>query len=455
MNKVLVIGDVILDQYIDTSTKKISDEAPVIVSRVGSKILTLGGAGNVARNIAALGGDVTLLSICDPIYESIIMPLLKKWNIKNKLFFQSNSTCIKTRVTSRHQQVFRFDEEYDAIVCEKIEKESIGSLNALIESHDIIVVSKYFDTFLTKNLIIQIMNKTKKIGKPIIVDSRQADYELFRGATIIKPNLRELSILAKDEIKNKTSEIISTTKFLAKKLDIKYFITTRSEAGFTITGDIEYNQSSKAIDVFDVSGAGDTFVATIATFWNLRPNGIKNSANIANEACAVAVKKFGTQVVFNYELPHIDNNLEILKAEVRVLRNNDKKIAFTNGVFDILHDGHIFSLKEASKYGDYLIVGLNSDKSVKRLKGDNRPIKSQKIRKLILESFSFVDRVVIFDDDPSKILKIINPDFYIKGKDYTISNLPGHEFAKKIILVDLIKDSSTTNFIKKIQSRNE
>lgn len=451
MNKrVLVIGDAILDEYIKIDPLKVSDEAHVITSNVISKNYVLGGAANVARNICTMGGTCFFISSTSDSVNPFFLDLFKYYGIKYFSININNSIQIKTRIVStRGSQICRYDSQFlnNPLNNEQIDL-IVNKISDIINQYDVVVFSKYYNHFLTKILIDKILQICIKNNKLTIVDNRNDDFNLFSLVDFYKVNFFEFQQMYSGvNIKNEDLSIIETVNKFG--FNFKNLIVTRSNLPtliFSKNTDF-YSHISVPVDnveVKDVSGAGDTFVATFAINYD---GDIKKTVEKCHDICNIVIKKMGTNVVWTYEMSDYENTEIIYKQ----LKQNGKKIVFTNGVFDILHTGHIQLLEECKKYGDYLIVGINSDNSVKKLKGKNRPINSELDRKKLLETIKYVDKVIIFDDlTCENIIKEIKPNIYVKGGDYNLSNLPERNvisFIDSIIFVDLLPNKSSTNII--------
>lgn len=443
---ILVIGDVMLDEYVIGGVERISPEAPIPVLRVNSKKYVLGGAGNVAANISSLGGNAILMCFFGQDEGGQkIKEIAEKNNIKLIPNF-TKSTIRKTRVISNNQQIVRIDEEdttqkyFDK---ELIQKEC--------QNADLIIISDYAKGAITNELV-----KTLPKHKKIIVDPKPKNKISYKGLYLLTPNKKEALELSGCE------NIYTAGKELQEKFDANVIIT-RGEEGMTIFNNGVRDIPTQGKEVYDVSGAGDTVIAVLGLSLASNAN-LEESAIIANYAAGIAVEKIGTSTVNINELKNkishtnkktktIDELKEIIKNE----KNKGKKIIWTNGCFDILHKGHVKYLKEAKKLGDILIIGLNSDESIKKLKGENRPIQSEGARTEIISSLEFVDYVIVFDkESPAKIISIIKPDIFTKGGDYTAETMNQEErkaieeYSGEIIFIPIIENESTTNIINRM-----
>ncbi|WMY96542.1 MAG: bifunctional D-glycero-beta-D-manno-heptose-7-phosphate kinase/D-glycero-beta-D-manno-heptose 1-phosphate adenylyltransferase HldE [Arsenophonus sp.] len=431
---VLVVGDVMLDRYWYGSTNRISPEAPVPVIKVERKEERPGGAANVAMNIAALGANIHLIGLIG--IDDAAKILIKKLNAANVccdlITLSSYPTITKLRILSYNQQLIRIDFE---------KNNNNDSMNFLLERIEktlpyikVLVLSDYGKGTL-KNIehIIALANKAKI---PILIDPKGSNYKNYYGATLLTPNMTEFEEIvgmcsSKIEIERKGTELLYA-------LNLQALLITRSEKGMTL---LQRNKSplhlsTQAKEVYDVTGAGDTVIGVLATALAVSLNFCQASI-LANISAGIVVGKLGTSTISSLELEKKiysnDNKFGViserdLKKAVSIARKNGKKIVMTNGCFDILHAGHVIYLSNARKLGDLLIVAVNSDESVKRLKGINRPIHRLVQRMLVLGGLNAVDWVVSFDEEtPQRLISNILPDILVKGGDYKIEDISGSQ----------------------------
>jgi len=398
--KILVVGDLMLDHYIWGSCERISPEAPVQVVKINNETYTLGGAGNVVRNLLSLGANVSVASVLgDDEAGKKIKEKLAELNVKDELILteKGRESSIKSRV---------------------------------------------------------------KLNIPVLIDPKGSDYSKYKNATLLTPNKKEASEATNLKIKDK-AELEKAIKQLKDELNLTYSIITISEEGIALYDDRLHIFAAKAKEVFDVTGAGDTVLATLGYMLATGAD-IKEAIKIANLAAAVVVAKIGSATASFSEIEQLLNssfgaNFEhkvksLEELEEILSQKGKKKVVFTNGCFDILHAGHIKYLARARELGDLLVVGLNSDASVKRLKGDARPINSQDDRACVLSGLGFVDYVVIFDEDtPLNLITKIKPDVLVKGADYKGKEVVGSEIVKEVRLIDFVEGKSTTGIIKRIK----
>ena len=441
---VLCIGDIILDSYSHGDVKRISPEAPIPVLKINNnKYEVLGGCGNVAKNICGAGSKCHIISVCGDDEESIVLKKLLKDSKKlsfNLFIDPTRCTTKKIRFVSGNQQILRVDREVNQPISFNLETKIVKILKSKIDFFDVIVISDYSKGLLTDNLLKSIIELSKKKNKLIIVDPKKSDFSPYKGANIITPNFKELLEASKIELDLKkeddSKKVVRVSKELLKKYNFDAIVTTRSSDGISI---VDKNNDylhlpSKAQEVFDVSGAGDTVIAYIAS-GIADGRSLFNATEIANDAAGIAVGKFGTTVVNEKDLLNPNQKNKLCKLEelnFDLSKYKNKTIGFTNGCFDLIHQGHIFYLKEARKMCDFLILGLNSDDSIKKIKGKDRPILNQIERTEILKNFDFIDKILIFNEEtPINLINKIKPNIIFKGDDYSINQVVGSKEIKK------------------------
>ncbi len=384
--KILIYGDIMLDKYFTGKVTRISPEAPVPVVKVDNEHMTLGGSANVANNIAKLGNSPILFGFLGKDKNADeLLTLSKKEGIKIDALVTDSPTITKIRVIGGHQQITRLDFE-DSL---EIDKKSFTSLEQKIkktlnDNVGVFIISDYLKGSCTTNTCQLIIKECKKYKVPVVVDPKGSDWSKYKGAYMITPNLKELELVSNIAISNTEQQIKKYALPLLEKLNIKYLLVTRSKKGMIlISKDKTINFSTEAKEVYDVSGAGDTVIATVSLGIALGID-IDSAVKMANIAAGIVVSKFGTTPINKDELLKAMNDIStklVNKTELlRIIgqeKKKGKKIVFTNGCFDILHKGHLSYLRETSKLGDIFILGLNSDSSVKKLKGKDRPINNQ------------------------------------------------------------------------------
>ena len=461
--RILVIGDVMVDTYHVGKVKRISPEAPVPVVQITQTYNVLGGAANVARNLVALGCCPTVIGLVGKDTNGkLIKQMFADLQIENNLLNVNYPTITKTRVLGNNQQIVRIDFEQEKLVLqEDDEKKIIRLVDNNIECYDAIVISDYGKGVCTYNICQTIISNSKVGNKPVIIDPKGNDWSKYIGATVVTPNLKELSDIIGCDVRNADKEIHEKAILLLSQYQLENLLVTRSEQGMTLSNYSDhFDVRTEAKEIFDVSGAGDTVVATLAAAL-AASFPLLESVYLSNKAAGIVVGKMGTSPIYYDELlKGIESvnsqnkivNREQLNEVLFALRVKQRKIVFTNGCFDILHKGHVFYLQEAKKHGDVLIVGLNSDTSVKRLKGDTRPINNEFDRAAVLEALKCIDYIVVFEEDtPYNLIKEVNPDILVKGGDYKIENVVGREFAKEVVLIDFQQGYSSSNVINKLK----
>lgn len=467
--RVLVLGDVMLDRFVYGKVERISPEAPIPVLHCESERSMLGGAGNVARNIVTLGGEAVLVGIIgqDSAADELEHSLCAHDKVEGAfLRLNSHPTTVKVRYVSGGQQIMRADTEQKLHLDEKQAKNLFDIAANHLTNVSAVVLSDYAKGVLCPAVLRNIIDLANQKNLPIVVDPKSRDVKRYAGATVITPNESEAASIADtpcgtDEAAGFAAEAIQ------KLAGTDSVVLTRGARGMTIYGAAQgvpdpVHVKSAAQEVFDVSGAGDTVVAclTLALASGLD---LETGARMANIAAGIAVGKTGTAPVFASELGRVlDQNVRGMDPKIATLEDAERIIAewkekrlsvgFTNGVFDLLHPGHIELLKQAHKSCDRLIVALNSDTSVRRLKGDSRPIQNERARAMVMASLATVDLVTVFDEEtPMQQLEIFRPDVLIKGGDYTHDSVIGASFVEsyggRVVLVPLHAGHSTTSVI--------
>lgn len=465
--KILVVGDVMLDQYWSGAAKRISPEAPVPVVKVEKDEVRAGGAANVALNIASLGAKVTLVGVVGKDnFADKLTKLLHDANVKTKWAVAESGTICKLRVLSHHQQLIRMD--FEEPVAKQVAIEVANLTAGLIKGFDALVIPDYAKGSL--QAVEEIIAVAKKHKVPVFIDPKGSNFERYAGAFLIKPNQSEFEQIVgecKDE-----NELIEKAQQLLTKLNIDALLVTRSENGMMlIEKDKEpFSLSSKALEVFDVTGAGDTVMATLATVFASGHN-LRNAVHCSNEAASIVVKKVGTSTVSKAELEqqlkegsrhqgYASMSVEEVKTLVEIAQKKGEKVVITNGCFDILHSGHVRYLNEAAKQGDRLIVAVNSDDSIKILKGESRPVVDLASRMELLSALSCVDWVVPFEEEtPEKLICHLQPDVLVKGGDYKPEQIAGSkciwENGGEVKVLSFWDGYSTTKLVEKIKAIKE
>jgi D-beta-D-heptose 7-phosphate kinase/D-beta-D-heptose 1-phosphate adenosyltransferase len=451
--RILVIGDIMLDQYVAGKVTRISPEAPVPVVKVDREWSTLGGAGNVAANVAALGGKATLIGLVgNDAAAGTILDSCSKVGIMSSVIQGFQPTIVKTRVVSG-QQIVRFDREEELIWTDGQLAEFSSKLEELIQESDIILLSDYAKGTLTDEVLKLVFESASENGKRVLVDPKRADWSAYAGAFLITPNLTELAMTeAGKGIKNDDNMVVNACQKLLGQFGVEHIVATRSSYGMTVVSDKKVlNIPTRALEVFDVSGAGDTVLAAFGMSL-AQGKTVTASAFVANAAAGIVVSKRGTAVVNRSELETFlkGGSKEISRTAIDSFKqkNAGRKVVFTNGCFDVLHQGHRNLLHEAKELGDLLVVGLNSDDSIKRLKGETRPINSVGHRVEALTALPFVDAVIVFEEDtPLELLQELRPDILVKGGDYLPEEIVGRELVDEVVVIPLVEGVSTTNLL--------
>lgn len=472
--KILVVGDVMLDRYWTGDSSRISPEAPVPVVKIGELDDKVGGAANVARNIAHLDGQVTLLGIIgDDENGERLEQLLAEENISSALVKQdSQPTITKLRVISRQQQVVRLD--FEETFAQQHAETVKQAFEAQLDNFEFILFSDYNKGSLSQ--IQEMIQIARKAGKTVLVDPKSKDLSDYAGANVITPNKTEF--VAAGGLVGNELEITNSARDIMQQCDIESILLTRSEQGMSaISNENKVDMPAQVLEVSDVTGAGDTVIATLTM---MMAAGLKlaDAAQVANLAAGIVVAKLGAATVSPEELYKVVNEHmfgskqahyqtpfdEVLK-HIEFARQSGEKIVFTNGCFDILHAGHVHYLEQAKALGDRLVVGLNNDDSITRLKGEGRPVNPLKERATVITGLASVDWVIPFgevngnefDDTPHDIITKVNPDVLVKGGDYTVDTIVGADFVQKsggqVAVIEFVDGCSTTKIIEKIQAK--
>ncbi len=461
--RILVIGDLMLDRYWSGHAARISPEAPVPVVRVKSTEERVGGAGNVALNIAKLGGQVTLLGVVGADTEGDTLKQLLETHGVVCDFVVENAirTICKLRIMAQHQQLIRVDFEEPTLYFDR------AALSSRLQNHlpdyDVIVFSDYGKGTLTD--VADYIQLAKSQGLTTLVDPKGVDYQRYANADILTPNLAELNAVIgsySDE-----AELLAKARQLLQQQQIPNLLLTRGEAGMTlIQSEQSHSLPAQAKDVFDVTGAGDTVIAVMALSVAIQKP-LTEAMYLANLAAGVVVGKLGTSTVSILELTRAmhgdrDSSFGVVSEDqlvhlIAAAKAHDERVIMTNGCFDLLHAGHVTYLQQAKALGDRLIVAVNSDDSVKRLKGETRPINGLQERMTVLSALACVDWVVDFSEDtPERLYCRLLPDVIVKGGDYTSDQVAGGECVinagGEVIILSFVDGQSTTRMINKARA---
>ncbi len=466
--KLLVIGDLMVDHYLWGSCERISPEAPVQVVNIKSESAVLGGAGNVINNLNALGAQVDVISVigdCEISDELKALFADIKVNTQYLITQKDRITSKKSRIIASQQQVVRYDRESTDEISNESQKSILDVFKSIIDNYDGVLLSDYGKGVLTKKLTASLIDVANKNNKKVLVDPKGLDYSKYTGAYLLTPNKKEASEATQVDIKDDKSLTQAITQ-LKTQCDLNVSLITLSEQGVAIYDDKLRTHPTVAREVFDVTGAGDTVLASLG-FALACEYEIDDAVEFSNLAAGVVVGKIGSATATLNEIIEYESSLNKSTSDEHIktlgeitalskeLKARDKKIIFTNGCFDILHAGHVRYLETAKSYGDVLILGLNSDRSVTVLKGEGRPINIQLDRAYILAALEAVDYVVVFDEDtPYNLIKAIKPHVLVKGGDYEGKEVVGQDIADELKLVQFVDGKSTTRTIEKIQKSN-
>jgi D-beta-D-heptose 7-phosphate kinase/D-beta-D-heptose 1-phosphate adenosyltransferase len=468
--RVLVLGDVMLDRFIYGSVERISPEAPIPVVSVERTLDMAGGAANVARNIAALGAQCELLGVVgeDSAAEQLRKQLAQSPAIRAHLVSDpSRPTSLKTRYVADGQQVMRADWERKDALSQVVARQLLVQFAATIRHADIIVLSDYAKGVLSDSVIQEAIRMAQQLRKPVIVDPKSKNLSRYAGATVLTPNRLELQGACEMECLD-DEQVTRGARWVLDRGICSALVVTRGKDGMSVIssdGGVAHIPT-EARQVYDVSGAGDTVIATLAI--GMASGGdIAEAASLANLAAGIAVGKRGTATVTPGEIiasmPPLGRHADPLKIYsidnvlplVREWRERGLKVAFTNGCFDLLHPGHISLLDQARRTADRLVVGMNADVSVRRLKGPSRPVQGEVARATVLAAVKSVDAVVIFaTDTPLELIATLRPDVLVKGADYTVETVVGAEDTMKhggrVVLAQIIDGYSTTDTVERV-----
>ena len=463
--KLLVIGDLMIDHYLWGTCERISPEAPVQVVNVNNESSVLGGAGNVINNLRALGAQVDVISViggCEISDE--LKSLLNDIQVDTQYLITQKDriTSKKSRIIASQQQVVRYDRESTDEISQESQKQILTSFKSIINNYDSVLLSDYGKGVLTFELTQALITLANENGKEVLIDPKGLDYSKYKGAYLLTPNKKEASEATNINISDDSSLAQALTQ-LKYECDLDVSLITLSEDGVAIYDNDLRTHPTVAREVFDVTGAGDTVLASLgfALACNID---IDEAVKFSNLAAGVVVGKIGSATATLNEIIEYESSLNKSCSDAHIktldeittlsdeLKARGKKIIFTNGCFDILHAGHVRYLETAKSYGDILILGLNSDRSVKALKGENRPINTQLDRAYILAALEAVDYVVVFDEDtPYNLIKAVQPHTLVKGGDYEGKEVVGQDIADELKLVQFVDGKSTTKTIEKIQ----
>lgn len=466
---VVVIGDLMLDEYVVGKVERISPEAPVPVFKEERREYSFGGATNVATNCKHVGCNVHMIGIIgdsDQVGKKLLSMLTEK-----KVFVQGivkspdRITTRKKRIVCQQQQLLRVDSEETKSATTYEKDKLICNIHTVIKPGSIVLISDYSKGVVDREIVEEVIARSKVCGSLIVVDPKGPDFGKYKGVNYLKPNLKEFGQIVDYFGLNRDESIVYNARKVCKELSLEGLIITMGEKGMQfVSSEKDFVLPAYKKEVFDITGAGDTVLAFLAVGF---ANGfsLEQSMKVANRAASIAVSHHKTYAVSIDELMDdgVESNEKVhldwksLREEVNWMRRNKrKKIVFTNGCFDLLHSGHVYLLQEAKKMGDVLVVALNTDDSIKRLKGDSRPIKSFEERAGIISAMDVVDYVVPFDQDtPYKLIDYIRPDILVKGGDYRVESIIGYDlitsYGGSVRVVEYKDGLSTTNIVKSVK----
>jgi D-beta-D-heptose 7-phosphate kinase / D-beta-D-heptose 1-phosphate adenosyltransferase len=471
---ILCLGDVMLDRFAYCATERISPEAPVPVLLLERTQRMLGGAGNVARNIASLGGTAVLVGLigrdtagADLAALIAATPGLIDRHVKSA----RRSTTCKTRYMAGHQQLLRVDEEQTHALASEEEAALIAAAEHAIDESDAVILSDYGKAVLGPRVIAAAIVKARAAGIPVFVDPKSEDFTHYRGATCITPNQKELAVAARLPVAG-DEEIVAAARHVMRAAGAQAILATRSEKGMVLVeaSGAVHHEAARAQEVYDVSGAGDTVIAVLALAAAAGYD-LPHAMRLANTAAGIVVSKLGTATVeldeLLLELSRDVRDKEWHRAKyyspgeaetlVRRWRGRGLSVGFTNGCFDIVHAGHVALLAAARAQCDRLVVALNTDAGVRRLKGPQRPVNALADRAAVIAAIEAVDAVLSFDEEtPIELIRRLKPDVLVKGADYTIDGVVGAPEVQaaggKVVLVELVEGRSTTRLIDAIRA---
>ena len=447
--RIVVFGDVMLDRFHYGTATRISPEAPIPVFRGERLDVVLGGAGNTARNVASLSGQARLVGLIgeDQMGDAVIETARAQTGLKPHLIREAGrNTIVKTRLVARGQQLLRVDEEPGDPVGEATAERLLDALDQALDGADMLILSDYLKGVLTPKTIAGAVERAHAKGARVLLDPKSRDLRRYAGVDVITPNTREAELLSGVSCDDDEG-CITAARTISEALGGAIVVLTRGARGMTVVSresgeETVVHLPTEAQEVFDVSGAGDTVVASLALALAAGAP-TADAAHLANIAAGLSVGKVGTAVVGPEELDNAvqrsvlrEGGHKIVSRDAaanaaRMWREDGRSVVFTNGCFDIFHPGHVSLIRQAAAMGDRLVVALNSDASVKRLKGESRPIQDEAARAEIMSAMTGVDLVVIFDEDtPYEAIKAIQPDILVKGADYAPDEVVGADIVE-------------------------
>jgi D-beta-D-heptose 7-phosphate kinase / D-beta-D-heptose 1-phosphate adenosyltransferase len=461
--RVLCVGDVMVDHYISGRVERISPEAPIPVLHIEHEERRLGGAGNVLRNLHAVGAETCFVSVTgSDLAGRDVGRMVAELGIAEAhvLAERGRTTTVKTRYLAEAQQLLRADRERVAPLAAELRSDLLQLVRGALAQHRVAILSDYAKGVLAQGVAGEIIAAAREAGATVIVDPKGTDYGCYRGATILKPNRRELAAACGRAL-DSDDDIVAAARSLMAAHDFAAMLVSCGKDGMLLidaAGDV-HALPAEAREVYDVSGAGDTVVAVLGAALAAGAS-LHEAAQLANTAAGIVVGKVGTAVVHAGELQQALVDRDVLEHgkvlplalaldHVARWRRNGLAVGFTNGCFDLIHPGHVALLQQARAACDRLVVGLNSDPSVARLKGAGRPVQNEASRAAVLASLTPVDLVVVFDEDtPIHLIEAVRPDLLVKGADYRRDEVVGaalvESYGGRVVLADIVPGQSTT-----------
>ena len=461
--RVLCIGDVMLDHYVYGQVERVSPEAPIPVLNIERELKTLGGAGNVLRNLAALRANAAFISVVgnDDAGREISRLLETQEGTEVHVLVQpARTTTVKTRYVAANQQLLRADRETAIPLDPYIREDLLRLARELVTDQSVVIVSDYAKGVLTEGVALEIIRASREAGALVIVDPKGGDPIRYRGADLLKPNRRELAHATGMPVGNE-GEVVAAARALIDRCGFRGVLASLGQEGMVLVehdGSI-HSQRAAVREVYDVSGAGDTVVAMLGAALGVGISPV-DGARLANVAAGIVVGKVGTAVVYPSELAAWIEGHDVFSTDkvvprphaldqIERWRRQGLRVGFTNGCFDLLHPGHVSLLRQAKMACDRLVVGLNSDASAARLKGPTRPVQTQAARAAVLASLAAVDLIVIFDEDtPLELIRAMRPQLLVKGADYRVEDVVGADLVRaaggEVVLAEVMPGYSTS-----------
>ncbi len=466
--RILVVGDVILDRYLWGTVERISPEGPIPILRIGREEQRPGGAGNVAMNLVTLGADAACAgAIGDDIAGRHLADILEAdgVDVSAVVIDPSRPTPIKTRCIGGSQQMLRIDRENTCAITPHAERELVDRIDDHVAKADLVIISDYTKGSVTGGVLAAAMSAASKRAKPVIVGPKGADFSKYRGCSAVVPNLKELAIATAMAV-SADVDVVAAADALLRSVGCEFVVVTRGGDGMTLVRQegAPLHVRGFSRHVYDVAGAGDTALATLGLALASDAS-LDDAVRLANVAGGLAVTKVGVAAVTRAELLDDLGEAGLRPAKIGTVRellprlaghrDRHETVVFTNGCFDVLHVGHLRTLRHAKAQGDVLVVAINSDASVRRLKGPHRPIVTQEERAEMLAALEDVDYVVIFEEDtPSQLLERLRPDVLVKGGDYQLNEVVGADImtarAGRVSLAPVVPGVSTTELVERI-----